>query len=220
MRLRMMLMVALFALGLHSFASADNLFDGRYKSIGSTIRGVKSSITTSPEPDLHEGEFSCAWCMASKHNPTRYAQAGYMMKATEANMKKFAEWVDTSGNWHRTLTGTPGSGDHTWECIQDGTTKVWTFKYGGTEFANSSGYNTNWDGCIVEFFGEVVPDGTVQMVGDSTHKVKFTTFRYLPAGCTTWTTVWPSSYRNDRPLDWGQDVSQANGYFKIWDTTP
>jgi hypothetical protein len=58
------------------------------------------------------------------------------------------------------------------------------------------------------------------MVGDVNNKVKFTNFRYLPAGCPTWTTVWPSIPRNDRPLDWGQEVSQPNGYFKIWDTTP
>ena len=222
MRLRIVLLVAALTLGLQSFVSADNFFDGRYKNIGDTVRGVSSSISTAPEPNLHGGYASSVWCLVHNSADTRYAQAGYAKWADEETMLVFAQWIDEEGPPPHTVTaGAPGSDSHTYTCIQNGATGNWTFFYEAVPFAVA--FNTAWAGSVIEFFGEVSPDKGVQMMGDANpeiDKLKFTYFRYLPAECGGWTTVWPSTYENDGWPDWGQDVSQANGYFKIWDTTP
>ena len=225
MRLRIVLLALALTLVLQSFVSAGWYFDGRYKSIGSTIRGVKSSISTAPDPDLHGGNLSCVWCMVSNNlagASNRYAQAGYTFEPGVPNTKQvFAQWKHTDGSMDEEKKAAPSGGAHTYKCVQDNSTKRWTFYYDGTVIAHP--FNTNWDGSWVKFFGEVAPNTSVQMMGDAnpvTDKVKFTTFRYLPPGCTTWTTVWPSSSKNDNSPDWSLYSVQAEGYFKIWDNNP
>lgn len=220
-RLPTLLSVCLIALCC-SVAQGANYFDGRGHDAGRVVRGSRASITTAPIPDLHGGDVSCAWVMVCTDDRTLWAQAGYILEEGTGALRKFAQFKDVNGRvvWRRT-TQTPASGDHTYECLQDGATGVWIFKYDDAQFATSSGYDTRWAGSVVPFCGEVVPDTSVQMVGDSSHKVKFITFRQYNPGCPGgWQTIWPEEYHNDSPAQWGQDVSQAGGYFKIWDTTP
>lgn len=240
-------LVAVLTLGLHSFVGATNCYNGRQERVGTTW-GCKAQITTYLNPDLHEaqgGVFSCAWVMVYTADQGCYAQVGYCKHKDYTGGKTwiFAYVTDKngSGDWLWGNHVEPGSGGHYYECIQDANpmtgTKKWTFKYDGTAFANSGDLDTDWTGTIVAYMGETAgtfPNSYCQLVGyynagppKVDQKVKFDNFRWLePGNPPTWQQVtvnfWDNAigYVNDREGDWGQEKSQANGYFKIWDTTP
>jgi len=186
------------------------------------IRGVRAYITTAPVPDLHGGDFSCAWPMLCYDNGTRWAQCGYTCDSPDPDVLHcFAQWTDNNGNVNEPPHYfSPGSGDHRYTVLWDRATGHWSFQYDDSEFENS-GAATNWYGQQIQFFGEVVPNTSVQMMGDVNNKVKFSGMQQYVAPCLQgWMTKWPYIYGNDAPGQWGQDVSEASGYFKIWDSTP
>jgi hypothetical protein len=215
------LVVCLLA-GCSTLPALANLFDGRWQDAMPVVLGVRARILTGGLPNLHGGAASCVWAMVCDDDYWRYAQAGYARWSGETTLKRFAQWTDVNGVPDEKRGAAP-RGMPTYECIQDATTGKWTFSYNGTEFADSGDDDCRWAGGVLVFCGEVT-GAAVQMMGESDHKVVFSGFeRYVSTcGGDLWQNMWPGGDPpiNDRPLDWGQDVSQANGWFKIWDTTP
>ena len=206
-----------------SLADQVNWFDGGQRTYG-IVRGVKGTITTSPPPLLHGGQFSCAWVMiCTATGPERFAQAGYMRRTGHTGLEIFVCITDAEGNYDANYKwfSAPGGGDHIYECLQNASTKVWTVKYDGGFLYRSVG-NTAWDGDTCEFEGEVAPTRAVQMVGDSEHPVMFSQlYRWSPVCGSQWQDAYPTHWLNEGvDYGWHLDLDVTNGKFWIWDETP
>ena len=203
-------------------ARSANYYDGRSKNWDGGVRGARAYITTAPPPNLHGGVTSCVWVMIAKDDASRLAQTGYCLDSGQTTLHRFAQWDDNNGvRRERQSSSAPASGDHQWELSWDAAHSRYSFKYDGVEWWNTSEFPATWAGGNGQFAGEVLETTAVQMMGDVNHQVTFSSFELLVQSCGWyWAGIWPNDSRNDSPAQWAQLVSQANGYFTIYDTTP
>jgi len=242
MNVRIVLLLSLGVLTLQCGLSLGddyfNSWDGRKRYINNPIQGVSATITSYLRPNISDGVFSCAYCMASLA-PSRWAQAGYYRRNDMPDAKVWAQWKDDNGTTHEAFWLVP-TADHTYKCTYDAVSGIWRFCYDmfpgvDFEFANSQGTSTTWIPTGVSFSGEIREVGQrfcrVQMVGEPNKKVKFSNMRYLPVGfcfstvgcawqtCMSVPKVWPDTKALWCEPDWEQDATHAPEYFLIWDKT-
>jgi hypothetical protein len=215
---RVLVAVALVAsLSALTGAHAANYYDGGTQSPGIVVRGGRATITTPPVPLLHGGDFSYAWVMVSNSARDRWAQAGPCTKPAYSTQVRIAgDYTSNDGVHHWCGERSQPSGTPLYTVVQDASTGAYTFMCGSNTFFVTGALN--WAGSVVHFYGEVVPDTTVQMMGDTAHPAYFGSLAYKPGSCPSWATAWPDTWRNDQPAQWG--FFTETGKFRIWDMSP